>query len=261
MHRFNLGTHRRQLLAVVLGALLLAGATAVALTLAKPTAAARALNVSAATSLTNVMPEIERDASYAFGGSNTLRLQIERGAPADLFLAAEPNEAQALYREGRCQRPVTFATNKLVLIVRQGDPQRIGSISGLRKGGLNLSIGNAAVPIGDYTRRLLHRLRMSSVLTTNKVSQQSNVGQVLSQVAFGGADAGFVYATDARTQPDRIDALPVPQWAQPAVRYQGCVVVRDGADTAGAQALLDAIRSSRGRGLLKRFGFGLPPKA
>jgi molybdate transport system substrate-binding protein len=241
--------------------LLLGGAAAVAtLTLAAPTAAL-ALNVSAATSLTNVMPEIKRDASYSFGGSNTLQLQIERGAPADLFLSAEPNEAQALYREGRCQRPVTFATNKLVLIVREGDPQHVGSIYGLRKGGFNLSIGNAAVPIGDYTRRLLRRLRMSNVLTTNKVSQQSNVGQVLSQVAFGGADAGFVYVTDARTQPDRIDSLYVPQWAQPAVRYQGCVVIRDGADTAGAQALLDSIRSSRGRGLLKRFGFGLPPKA
>jgi molybdate transport system substrate-binding protein len=241
--------------------LLLGGAAAVAtLTLAVPTAA-MALNVSAATSLTNVMPEIKRDASYSFGGSNTLQLQIERGAPADLFLSAEPNEAQALYREGRCQRPVTFATNKLVLIVRQGDPQQIGSIYGLRKGGLNLSVGNATVPIGDYTRRLLRRLRMSSVLTTNKVSQQSNVGQVLSQVAFGGADAGFVYVTDARTQPDRIDSLSVPQWAQPAVRYQGCVVIRDGGDTAGAQALLDGIRSSRGRGLLKRFAFGLPPKA
>jgi molybdate transport system substrate-binding protein len=225
-----------------------------------PTAAS-ALNVSAATSLTNVMPEIKRDPSYSFGGSNTLQLQIERGAPADLFLSAEPNEAQALYREGRCERPVTIATNKLVLIVRQGDPQKVGSIYGLRKGGLNLSIGNASVPIGDYTRLLLRRLRLSSALTTNKVSQQSNVGQVLSQVAFGGADAGFVYTTDARTQPDRIDSLYVPQWAQPAVRYQGCVVKRDGADTAGAQALLDAIRSSRGRGLLKRYGFGLPPKA
>lgn len=241
--------------------LLLGGAAAVAtLTLTAPTTAL-ALNVSAATSLTNVMPEIKRDAAYSFGGSNTLQLQIERGAPADLFLSAEPNEAQALYREGRCQRPVTFATNKLVLIVRQGDPRQIGSIYGLRKGGLNLSVGNPSVPIGDYTRRLLRRLRMSSVLTSNKVSQQSNVGQVLSQVAFGGADAGFVYVTDTRTQPDRIDSLYVPQWAQPAVRYQGCVVVRDGADTTGAQALLDGIRSSRGRGLLQRFGFGLPPKA
>ena len=235
-------------------------AVVAALALIAPTGAG-ALNVSAATSLTNVMPEIKRDATYSFGGSNTLQLQIERGAPADLFLSAEPNEAQALYRGGRCQRPVTFATNKLVLIVRDGDPKQIGSIYGLRKGGFNLSIGNAAVPIGDYTRRLLRRLRMSTVLTSNKVSQQSNVGQVMAQVAFGGADAGFVYVTDARTQADRIDPLYVPQWAQPAVRYQGCVVIRDGADTAGAQALLNAIRSSRGRGLLQRFGFGLPPRA
>jgi molybdate transport system substrate-binding protein len=239
---------------------LLLGAAVAATMLAAPTAAS-ALNVYAATSLTNVMPEIKRDASYSFGGSNTLQLQIERGAPADLFLSAEPNEAQALYREGRCQRPVTFATNKLVLVVRKGDPSKIGSVYGLRRGGLNLSIGNASVPIGDYTRRLLKRLRLSSTLTTNKVSQQSNVGQVLSQVAFGGADAGFVYVTDAMTQTDRLTSLYVPKWAQPAVRYQGCVVVRDGADTAGAQALLDQIRSGRGRGLLKRFGFGLTPKA
>ena len=85
----------------------------------------------------------QADVTYSFGGSNTLQLQIERGAPADLFLSAQPKEAQALYREGRCQRPVTFATNKLVLIVREGDPKRIGSIYGLRKGGLNLSVGNA----------------------------------------------------------------------------------------------------------------------
>lgn len=236
-------------------------AAAVATTLLVVPTTASALNVYAATSLTNVMPEVKRDARYSFGGSNTLQLQIERGAPADLFLSAEPNEAQALYREGRCERPVTFATNKLVLIVRQGDPKQIGSIYGLRKGGLNLSVGNPSVPIGDYTRRLLKRLRMSNALTINKVSQQSNVGQVLSQVAFGAADAGFVYVTDARTQPDRIDPLYVPKWAQPPVRYQGCVVKRDGADSAGAQALLNDIRSGRGRGLLRRFGFGLPPKA
>src|SRR4051794_17775448 len=53
----------------------------------------------AATSLTNVLPQIDRRATYSFGGSNTLRLQIERGARADVFLAAEPAEAQALYRE------------------------------------------------------------------------------------------------------------------------------------------------------------------
>lgn len=238
---------------------LLSAGASLAVLLAVP-ATASALNVYAATSLTNVMPEIKRDATYSFGGSNTLQLQIARGAPADLFLSAEPREAQALYREGRCERPVTFATNKLVLVVREGDPKGIRSVYGLRKGGFNLSIGNAGVPVGEYTRRLLRRLRLSRVLQSNTVSQQSNVGQVLAQVAFGGADAGFVYVTDARTQRDRVDPLSVPQWAQPPVRYQGCVVKRDSADAADARALLDAVRSSRGRGLLKRFGFGLPPR-
>jgi hypothetical protein len=38
-------------------------------------------------------------------------------------------------------------------------------------------------------------------------------------------------------------------------------VRRHGADRAGARTLLGVIRSTRGRGLLRRFGFGLPPRA
>jgi molybdate transport system substrate-binding protein len=223
-------------------------------------ASAAALTVYAATSLTKVMPAVKRDATYSFGGSNALQLQIERGAPADVFLAAEPKEAQALYREGRCDRPVTFATNRLVLVAQQSDPSHIRSVYGLRRGGRRLSIGNASVPVGDYTRKLLQRLRLSSVLSSNLVSQQSNVGQVLTQVAFGGADAGFVYVTDARKQAARVDTLYVPAWAQPPIRYQGCVVHRDSVDRSGARALLDQLRSPRGRGILRRFGFGLPPR-
>ena len=221
---------------------------------------ADALTVYAATSLTKVMPQIDRGATYSFGGSNTLQLQIERGAPADLFLAAEPKEAQALYRQGRCERPRTFATNELALIVPDGDPAHVRSVYGLRKGGLKLSIGNASVPIGEYTRRLLRRLRLARVLQVNTVSQQANVGQVLSQVAFGAADAGFVYVTDARAQRGRVDTLFVPGWAQPPVRYQGCVVRRDGADASGARRLLGTLRSARARRVLRRFGFGLPPR-
>jgi molybdate transport system substrate-binding protein len=221
---------------------------------------APALTVYAATSLTKVMPTVEGRATYSFGGSNALQLQIERGAPADLFLAAEPAEPQALYHEGRCARPLTFATNRLVLIVPRRNPGHLRSIYGLRKGGLKLSVGNAAVPVGDYTRRLLRRLRLSSALQANTVSQQANVGQVLAQVAFGGAEAGFVYATDARAQRRRVRTLFVPGWAQPPIRYQGCVVKRGGADTAGARRLLGRLRSTRGRRALGRAGFGLPPR-
>jgi molybdate transport system substrate-binding protein len=223
-------------------------------------ATASALNVSAAASLRNAFPAIEGSPSYNFGGSNTLQRQIERGAPADVFASAEPLEAQALFREGLCTRPVTFATNILVLLVPKANPGGIRSVYNLRDGGKRLSIGTRGVPIGDYTRLLLRRMRLSSVLTANVVSQDPDVATITSKVALGSADAGFVYHTDALASAGRTVELRLPKWAQPAVRYQICTVKRAGADTTGAQAYIDKVVSRVGQAALRRFGFGLPPR-
>src|SRR6478752_10147534 len=91
-------------------------------------ASAQALNVYAASSLRDAFPAISGSPDYNFGGSNTLQAQIERGAPADVFASASPDEARALFKEGLCSRPVTFATNKLVLIVPSGNPGHIRSV-------------------------------------------------------------------------------------------------------------------------------------
>jgi molybdate transport system substrate-binding protein len=223
-------------------------------------AAAQALNVYAATSLTNVFPALNKSPRYSFGGSNTLQLQIERGAPADVFASASPTEAQALFRQGLCDRPVTFAINRLVLLIPNANPGNVTSVYSLRSGGRRLSIGIAGVPIGAYTRQLLRRMRLSGVLTANRVSQQTNVGQVASQVALGSADAGFVYYTDGLAVKDRTRMISLPKWAQPPVRYQICTVKRAGTDTAGAKAFIDQVTGKAGRGALKAYGFGLPPR-
>jgi molybdate transport system substrate-binding protein len=236
-------------------AALLAGAVA----LAAP-AAAQAVNVYAATSLTNVLPALDKSPKYSFGGSNTLQLQIERGAPADVFASASPHEAQTLFHEGLCTRPVTFAINRLVLLIPNANPGNVTSVYSLRSGGRRISIGQAGVPIGAYTRQLLKRMRLSSILSSNRVSQQSNVGQVSSQVALGSADAGFVYYTDGLAVKDRTKMLSLPKWAQPPVRYLICAVKRAGVDTAGAKAFIDKVTGRAGRGALKAYGFGLPPR-
>jgi molybdate transport system substrate-binding protein len=223
-------------------------------------AAAQALNVYAATSLTNVFPALNKSPRYSFGGSNTLQLQIERGAPADVFASASPNEAQALFRQGLCDRPVTFAINRLVLLIPNANPGNVTSVYSLRSGGRRLSIGTAGVPIGAYTRQLLRRMRLSGILTANRVSQQTNVGQVASQVALGSADAGFVYYTDGLAVKDRTRMISLPKWAQPPVRYQICTVKRAGSDTAGAKAFISQVTGKAGRGALKAYGFGLPPR-
>jgi molybdate transport system substrate-binding protein len=236
------------------------GAALTALALAAPAGAQAAPRVFAAASLRETFPRIDRAPTYNFAGSNTLQLQIERGAPADVFASASPKEAQALFREGRCTRPVTFATNVLVLLVPKSNPGRIRSVYSLRSGGRRLAIAAPGVPAGDYTRQLLRRLRLSGILRTNTVSNETNVANVVSKVALGSADAGFAYVTDGRIASDRVRAIRLPRWAQPPVRYEICAVRRAGADSAAASAFIAKVRSQRGRGILKHAGFGLPPR-
>jgi molybdate transport system substrate-binding protein len=219
-------------------------------------AAASALNVFAASSLRDVFTQIDSSPTYNFAASNTLQLQIERGADADVFAAASPQEPQALFKKGKCARPVTFATNKLVLLVPKGNPGNIKSVYSLRAGGKNLAVGARGVPIGDYTRALLRRLGLSRILTNNTVSQESSVANVVSKVALGSADAGFAYVTDGRIASDKVQAIRLPRYAQPPVRYQLCAVK----PSAEATAFIAKVRADRGRGLLKAAGFGLPPK-
>jgi molybdate transport system substrate-binding protein len=221
---------------------------------------AQALNVSAATSLTNAFPALDKAPKYSFGGSNTLQAQIERGAPADVFASASLAEAQKLFHEGLCTRPTTIAINRLVLLIPNANPGNVTSVYSLRSGGRRLSIGTAGVPVGGYTRQLLRRMRLSSILGSNRVSQQTNVGQITSQVALGSADAGFVYYTDGLAVKDRTRMIGLPRWAQPPVRYQICAVRRAGADTRGAQAFIKKVTGKAGRGALKAYGFGLPPR-
>lgn len=239
-------------------ALLLAAAGAV-MALALVPASAHALNVYAAASLREAFPQIG-DATFNFAGSNQLQRQIESGAPADVFASASPQEAQALYNAGRCSRPVTFATNVVVLLVPSGNPGNVKSVYSLRAGGRRLAIGTAGVPIGDYTRKLLRRMRLSSILSSNTLSVEPNVSSIVSKVALASADAGFAYVTDGRIAADRTRTIKLPRWAQPPVRYQICAVRRSGASSEAARGFIDRVRGSKGRRVLRAAGFGLPPR-
>jgi molybdate transport system substrate-binding protein len=224
-------------------------------------AASQAVTVYAAASLRDAFPVIDSAEKYSFLGSDQLQQQIQRGAPADVFASAAPSQAQALFKAGLCTRPVTFATNIVVLIVPKANPGNIRSVYSLRSGGRRLAVGTSTVPVGQYTRQLLNRLRLSSILQSNTTSLATNVSVITSQVALGSAQAGFVYITDAKSVADRTTTIRLPRWSQPPVRYQMCAVRRAGADTAGANAFIAKVRATAGRIALKRYGFGLPPKS
>jgi molybdate transport system substrate-binding protein len=146
-----------------------------------------------------------------------------------------------------------------VIITPRNNPAGIRSAYSLRDGRNRLAIGTAGVPIGSYTRRLLRRMRLSSVLTSNTVSLEPNVNSIIAKVALGSADAGFAYHSDYRAASSRLNLIRLPRGAQPPVRYLVCTVRRPGVDSAGASRFISRLRSTNGRRILRRAGFGLPP--
>ena len=231
----------------------------VALMLPSATGASGSFTVYAAASLTEVFPKITAKPRYSFGGSDQLALQIRQGAPADVYAAASPRYTQLLYRDGLVGKPVTFAKNRLIVIVPKSNPADIHSVYDLRKSGVKIVIADQSVPIGSYTRQLLDTLGISDAVLHNVVSQETDVKGIVSKVALGEADAGFVYRTDAKPVSARVEKVFLPVWAQPPIRYQ-VAIVKSTPRRLEARAFIRRLMSKRGRLLLRRAGFGLPKK-
>jgi molybdate transport system substrate-binding protein len=237
----------------VVGALL-------ALALPASLSAASPITVLAAASLTGVFPRIDKAPRYSFAGSDQLALQIRQGAPADVYASASPKYAELAYRDGYVLKPVVFATNKLIVLLPRGNPAGIHSVYDLRRAGVKIVMGDKTVPIGTYTRQILDALGITADVTKNVVSEETDVKGIVSKVALGEADAGFVYRTDARPVASRTRTIAVPEWAQPPIRYE-VAVVKASTHRAAARAFVAKLTSKRGRGLLTGAGFGLPKLA
>jgi molybdate transport system substrate-binding protein len=218
------------------------------------------ITVFAAASLTQVLPRIDKGPRYSFAGSDQLAIQIQQGAPADVFAAASPKQPELLFRNGLVRKPVVFATNKLIVLVPRANPANIRTVYDLRREGLKIVIGDGSVPIGTYTRQILDALGITAEVTRNVVSQETDVKGIVTKVALGEADAGFVYLTDAKPVASRTRSIALPAWAQPAIRYE-IAVVKASPRPEAAKAFVKKLLSKRGRLLLKQAGFGLPEQA
>ncbi len=142
---------------------------------------------------------------FNFQGTDTLVAQIEAGAPADVFAGASTKYGTQLFNDGFTYTPNLFVQNKLCVIVPKSNPAKIDSLDDLTKDGVMIAIGDAAVPIGTYTRTVLTNITNSGVygatysddVMANVVATVSNVNMVTALVSLGEVDAGFVYKSDA----------------------------------------------------------------
>jgi molybdate transport system substrate-binding protein len=213
--------------------------------------------VFAASSLTEVFQVLDPTARFNFAGSDELATQIQEGGGADVYAAASPKYPRQLYDAGLVDKPRTFATNKLVLIVPKDNPAKIHSVGDLRKRGVKLVIGAEGVPVGDYTRTVLEKMNATDVLG-NVASEEDDVKGVVSKISLGEADAGFVYVTDVQPVADKVTAIDLPADAQAQVEYQ-IAIVKDAEHHDAAQQFVDIVLGQDGQTALRLAGFGTAP--
>ena len=207
------------------------------------------LTVFAAASLADVAPAVDGGATVVLGGSNELAAQIRDGAGADVFLSAS-GAAVARLREARLvEAPYVFASNRLVLVVPAANPAAIGGLNDVRRDGVKLVLGAPGVPAGDYARETLVAAGLGDVAVA---SFEDDVKGVLGKVALGEADAGIVYATDARAAGDEVRALPIADGLQPDIRYYAALVRPPSPE---GRAYLDLLVGPEGEEALRGAGF------
>jgi molybdate transport system substrate-binding protein len=231
------------------------------------------LSVYAASSLTEAFGELEGifesahpgvDVSITFAGSQVLRLQIGKGAPADVFASANMDHMQALVDSGLVEESQVFAQNDLVIIVPPDNPAGIEELGDLTEA-QRLVLGTANVPVGQYAREVLRRAApnheegFEAIVMSRVVSEESNVRLARAKVELGEADAAIVYRTDAGSS-DRVRVVEIPRELNVIADYPIGVVRAGGATDArsAAEAWVTLVASAEGRAVLERHGFIVP---
>jgi molybdate transport system substrate-binding protein len=96
-------------------------------------------------------------------------------------------------------------------------------------------------------------------VTVKPVSQEQNVGGVVTKVTLGEADAGIVYVTDVKANGSKTTGVPIPDNQNQVTDYP-IAPIKGAPNAAAATAFISYVLGPAGQQILESFGF-LPPPA
>ena len=224
-----------------------------------------ALSVYAASSLTDAFRELAtafeqregQSVNVVLAGSQVLKMQIEQGAPADIFASADQVHMASLAAQGLLERAVPFLQNELVLVVSEQQAGQIRALADLPMA-RRLVLGTDHAPIGRYSRAVLRAAdgvvgdRFEQRVMERVVSRESNARLVRAKVLMGEADAAFLYRTDV-IGVDGLTVIAIPLALQPRILYS-IGQVRSG-DSRRASAWQAFATGSDAHAVYERYGF------
>lgn len=222
------------------------------------------LHISAASSLQEVMVEIEKEfkienpdikLTFNLGSSGSLMQQIEQGAPCDIFISASNKEMDKLIEENLIDKDTKdiLLTNDLVLISAKGE--NIDSLEDLQKDKISkIAIGDFnSVPAGKYAKEVLDNANLYNKIK-HKLVFGKDVKEVLAWVNQGNAQVGFVYSSDAIKKDNIEVALTTDENLHSSIEYP-IAIVKDSKQKESAVEFKEFMLSDKGQAILEKYGF------
>ncbi len=218
------------------------------------------VTVFAAASLTETFTSIGREfeaanpgvqVTFNFAGSSALAMQINQGAPVDVFASAAPANMTTIVEAGNADGiPIIFARNQLIIAVPIGNPRGIVGLADLAAPGIKVAHCAEQVPCGAAAKKAVG----AAGRKLTPVTFEQDVKAALAKVKLGEVDAVLVYRTDVKAAAAEVVGIDFPESVE-AINDYPIALLRHAPNRAGAQAFIAFVRSDRGRTILAAAGF------
>ena len=223
------------------------------------------LSVFAAISLSDALAEIGTafmaengvKVFYNFAASTTLQRQIEKGAPADVFISASSSQVVALEANGllEVESRRNLLTNRLVIVSDETERISVDTPDDLTAPDISrIAIGHPSiVPAGAYAKEALTDFGLWETLHS-KLIFGVDVRATLAYVTSGNVDIAIVYKTDT-TLSDAIKVLyQMPSEAHTPIIYPA-VVVKNSQQKRWARKFITYLQSAEKSKIFEKHGF------
>jgi molybdate transport system substrate-binding protein len=225
--------------------------------------------IAAAASLEPVMKELETlymkkdrpaDLSFSFSSSGALQLQIEQGAPVDVYISAAAGNMNILEQQGLVYQDSRFdlLQNELVLIGKSDTS--VGSFADLSTDkAVHIGLGSPdSVPAGAYAEQVISSLNLKQAISSKTVFAK-DVTELIFWVQGGHVDAALVYMTDAAFRDDLKVICKAPAGSHDEIIYPAALIAGSKYQDEGRD-FLNFLQSEAACLIFEKYGFTKPDK-
>lgn len=188
-----------------------------------------------------------------FGASSALALQINQGAPADVFAAASEKNMAQVASAGGASTSTTFARNTMEIAVPPSNPAHVTALADLAKPGIKVALCQVQVPCGATAAQVFARAKV----TVRPVTREADVKSTLAKVELNEVDAGVVYVTDVKAAGTKVQGIEISGAVNASTAYPIAALTK-APNRTGAQAFTAYVLSPAGQRVLTAAGFEKP---